>query len=78
MENHNGELIGYNISVTAVVSGETFTLFSATNATVIDSLTPFTTYSYSVAAVTIAGVGPYSSIGTVLTDEAGTCAWRKL
>lgn len=44
-----------------------------TNSTVIRSLAPFTTYSYSVAAVTIAGIGPYSSISTVLTDEAGMC-----
>ncbi len=70
-EHHNGEIIGYNITVTAIYSGETFTIFSATNSTIVSSLVPFASYSYSVAAVTIAGVGPYSSVSTVLTGEAG-------
>jgi hypothetical protein len=70
-EHHNGEIIGYNITVTAIYSGETFTIFSETNSTIVSSLVSFTSYSYSVAAVTIAGVGPYSSVSTVLTGEAG-------
>lgn len=70
-EHHNGEIIGYNITVTAINTRETFTVFSVTNATTISSLVPFTSYSYSVAAVTVAGVGPYSSVSTVLTGEAG-------
>lgn len=74
-EYHNGEIIGYNISLTATYSGETFTVFSVTNSTIISSLVPFTSYSYSVAAVTVAGVGPYSSVSTVLTGEAGICAY---
>ena len=71
LEYHNGEIIGYNITVTVVYSGEIFTVFSMANTTVISSLAPFTTYSYSVAAVTIVGIGPYSTVGTILTGEAG-------
>lgn len=70
-EHHNGEIIGYNITVTTINTGETFTVFSTANSTIISALVPFTSYSYSVAAVTVAGVGPYSSVSTVLTGEAG-------
>ena len=71
-QNHNGEIIGYNITVTATSTGITFTVFSVANSTVIGTLTPFTTYIYSVAAVTGAGTGPFSSPSTVTTAETGT------
>ena len=71
-QNHNGEITGYNTTVTATNSGITFTVFSVANSTVVGSLTPFTTYIYSVAAVTNAGTGPFSSPNTVTTAETGT------
>lgn len=70
-EYHNGEITGYNVTVTATTSGVTFTIFSAINSTIIRSLTPFTTYTYSVAAVTRGGIGPYSTAGILVTSEAG-------
>lgn len=70
--NHNGEITGYNVTVTATNTGITLTVFSVANSTVIGSLTPFTTYIYSVAAVTNAGTGPFSSPNTVTTAETGT------
>lgn len=71
-QNQNGEITGYNITVTATNTGVTFTVFSVANSTVVGSLTPFTTYIYSVAAVTNAGTGPFSSPNTVTTGETGT------
>lgn len=70
-EYHNGELIGYNVTFTATNSEEVFDLFSASNSTVIGSLSPFTSYIISIAAVTSAGIGPYSAAVTVMTAEAG-------
>ena len=70
-QHHNGEITGYNVSVTTTTTGETFTIFSVTNSTTIGSLSPYTTYNYMVAAVTSAGIGPYSTPDTVVTDEAG-------
>ncbi len=70
-EYHNGELIGYNVTFTTVNSEEVFNLFSASNGTVIGSLNPFTSYDISIAAVTGAGVGPYSAAVTIATAETG-------
>lgn len=77
-EYQNGEITGYNITVTATNSGTAFTIFTATNSTVVRSLTPFTTYTLSVAAVTNAGIGPYSTASTVVTREAGMLNYMKL
>ena len=70
-EHHNGEIIGYNVTLTATSSGELLDIFSASNSTVIESLSPFTSYIISIAAMTSAGVGPYSAVVTVMTAEAG-------
>ena len=70
-QHHNGQITGYNITLTTAGTGETFTTFSETNSTTITSLNPFTTYTYAVAAVTSAGIGPYSTPDTAVTDEAG-------
>ena len=72
-EYHNGELIGYNVTFSATSSEEVLVndLFSPSNDTVIGSLSPFTSYAISIAAVTSAGVGPYSAAATVMTAEAG-------
>ena len=70
-EHHNGELIGYNLTFTATNSEEVLDLFSASNGTAIGSLNPFTSYTINIAAVTSAGVGPYSVTITVMTAEAG-------
>lgn len=76
-EYHNGELIGYNMTFTAAYSQEVFDLFSASNGTSIGSLKPFTNYIISIAAVTSAGIGPYSAAVTVMTAESGTITLLK-
>lgn len=70
-QDQNGDIIGYNITVTSTSTQEIFTVFSVTNNTIVSSLSPFTTYTYSVAAMTIAGIGPYSVARVIRTDEAG-------
>ena len=68
----NGEIIGYNVSVTNFYTGAQIIIFTPINSTEIASLRPFTPYLYAVAAVTAAGIGPYSVSSILTTDEAGT------
>ena len=71
MEDHNGAIIGYVIQVTQANTGESFNITSQQNRAEIGSLKPFTTYICVVAAQTSAGIGPYSTIVMVQTDEDG-------
>ena len=59
------------MTFSATNSEEVLDFFSASNDTVIGSLNPFTSYIINIAAVTNAGVGPYSTAVTVMTAEAG-------
>lgn len=68
----NGEIIGYNVSVTNFNTGAQIAIFTPINSSEISSLRPFMTYLYAVAAITAAGIGPYSVSSTLITDEAGT------
>ena len=68
----NGDIIGYNVTLTTVSSGIMNTILSASNRITISSLHPYTTYATAVAAITSAGVGPYSTIVTFITDESGS------
>ena len=68
----NGEIIGYNVSVTNFYTGAQIIIFTSMNSTEVASLRPFTPYLYAVAAVTAAGIGPYSISSILMTDEAGT------
>ena len=61
------------MTVSVAGSEEVFTVYAVINSTVIGSLEPFTTYTCTVAAVTVAGTGPYSPTITFVTDEAGLC-----
>ena len=47
-------------------------LNSTSTSVTVTSLRPYTTYDCSIAAETSAGRGPFSSVITVRTDEAGT------
>lgn len=75
-EFHNGEITGYNLTFTATNPEEILSIFSASNSTEMRSLKPFTTYTTTVAAVTHAGIGPYSTAVTFMTDEAGRSSYR--
>lgn len=66
----NGVIIQYIINVTVVGSGQTFLLNSTTTTLNITILQPYTTYICVIAAVTSAGVGPFSSQVTLMTPQA--------
>ena len=70
-DQQNGVITGYVINVTVAMTGETSQLFSSTNELTAESLMPFTTYNFVIAAQTSAGIGPFSTTISVQTDEAG-------
>ena len=68
---HNGEIIGYNVTLITASLQIVNTIFSPYNSTTVQSLYPHTYYGIFVAAITSAGVGPYSTPVTFITDESG-------
>ena len=68
----NGIITGYTIRVLEVVTNNIFT-YNLTNRTdfLVDNLHPYYDYQCSIAAVTVAGVGPLSEPLTVRTNESG-------
>ena len=68
----NGDIREYRVNVTELETGRMFQLSTNTSSITIGSLHPYYTYNCTVVAVTI-GPGPFSSIITVRTDEAGRC-----
>ena len=71
VQSQNGIITGYLINVTAIGTGATFQVSSTTTNLVIQSLRPFTTYSFTIAAMNSAGIGPFSTPLTVQTNETG-------
>ena len=67
----NGVIIRYVINVTVVGTGQTFQLTSTTTSLTVTTLTPYTTYICIIAAVTSAGIGPFSTQFTLITPEDG-------
>ena len=63
----NGIITQYRINITEVETGRFFTLFSATTSVNVTSLHPYYTYNCAIAAATMIGVGPYTSVITVVT-----------
>ena len=70
-DQRNGIITSYVIRVLLVDRGTTEYYNSSITSVTLTSLKPYTTYECSVAAVTSAGRGPFSSAITVQTDEAG-------
>lgn len=71
MQSQNGIITGYLVNVTEVETGETFQASSTTTNITIQSLKPFTTYNFTIAAMTSAGIGPFSIPLAVKTNETG-------
>ncbi len=67
----NGIIISYEVDITSVQASINYKINSSTTSLILRDLLPFTTYSYRVAARTSAGLGPFSTPITFLTDEAG-------
>ena len=70
-DQHNGIILGYNVSITTSEMDNVLKL--STNATklTVDSLKPYTTYACNVAAFTSVGVGPYGDQLQLTTLQAG-------
>jgi hypothetical protein len=68
-EDRNGIVIEYTINVSAVETGEMFQLTSATTSLTVTLLRPFTTYRCLIAASTSVGIGPFSTVFTLVTPE---------
>ena len=65
----NGIILGYNISVTELETGDMFQYTGFDNETTIGDLHPHYCYNFSIAAYTSAGYGPTTYV-VVKTAEA--------
>ena len=70
-EEQNGIIVNYVINVTEADRGVTFQLFSRNTSVSVNSLLPFTSYNFLIAASTSVGVGPFSRLLTLQTPEDG-------
>ena len=71
LDEQNGVIVNYLINVTVVGSGQTFQLSSTTTSLTVSTLLPYRTYLCIIAAVTSAGVGPYSVQFMLTTPQDG-------
>lgn len=70
-DEQNGLITEYVLNVTEADSGETFQLFLPTTMLLTDVLQPFTTYYFIIAASTVVGRGPFSTVVTLQMPEDG-------
>ena len=68
---HNGRISGYTVVTLSSDDGESFYNISMSTNMTINSLSPYTTYAFSVAASTAAGTGPFSAKIFVQTQQEG-------
>jgi len=68
-EDQNGVIISYAINVTLLETGEKFQLSTDAHSLILDSLRPFGTYSFIIAAETVVSEGPFSTVLTIATPE---------
>ena len=71
IDKQNGVILGYIINVTVIETDESFLLYSNSTSLFVDDLSPFRTFQCIIAALTNAGIGPYSSFFTVTTPQDG-------
>ena len=71
LEDLNGHVEGYSISVRKLQTGESQELFSNSTMLTVYDLQPYTVYACMSAAVTDVGHGPFSNALQVETLEAG-------
>lgn len=68
-EDQNGVIVSYTINVTLLETGEEFQLSTDAHSLLLDSLRPFGTYSFIIAAETVVSEGPFSTVLTIATPE---------
>ena len=61
--------------MSAVETGEEFQLTSTTTFYTVTHLRPYTTYQCIIAASTSVGIGPFSTVVTIVTPEDGKAAY---
>ena len=67
----NGIITRYRINITEVETERPILRFSSTTSVNVTSLHPYYTYNCAIAAETIIGAGPYTSVITVVTLQDG-------
>ena len=72
----NGIVTEYTINVSAVETGEEFQLISTNTLLTVTNLRPYTTYQCIIAASTSVGIGPFSTVVTVITPEDGKKSYQ--
>ena len=70
-EDQNGVIIRYTVNISVLVTMQMFQLFADNNSIMVSSLRPYTTYSFTIAAETAVGVGPFSGAYMVMTATDG-------
>ena len=73
-EDRNGPITNYLINVTVLETQRMFEINTTMTTHRLFQLTPFTTYSFTIAASTEVGLGPFSATFSVQTPEDGE--WR--
>ena len=71
LEEQSGEILQYIVNVTHAGTLETTQHFTNTTNITIASLQPYTTYVCFIAARTAIGIGPFSLIFFIQTEEGG-------
>ena len=70
-ENRNGPITYYLVDVVVMETQMTFEINTTVTTHHLFQLTPFTTYSFTIAASTEVGLGPFTSPSSVQTPEDG-------
>ena len=71
VQNQNGLITDYIVNYTALDTGEITQVLTSARSLTVNSLAPFSSYAFIVAARTATGAGPFSTDVTVQTLEDG-------
>ena len=70
-DQHNGVLTGYVVNVAILENNGSFSQISQNSSLILDTLKPFRTYTFAIAAMTVVGVGPTGDLITIKTPPTG-------
>ena len=71
-EHRNGEILEYRIRIVEVETGREMQYNSTSTSMTASPLHPYYSYQCRVAAVTTAGIGPFTTVVEQRTDQDGT------
>ena len=75
MNDVNGMIREYRISITEIITGTVINLTSNTTSIIASGLHPYYVYECAVSAFTV-GAGPYSQVINITTPEDGNNSTR--